>query len=704
MRKIFKVLFSLLIISFATTIFSGCSDEFILVVGVDFYQERVYGAVGDEIELSCKVYPSNASNKKVVYASTDNSIASVDENGKVSIKSDGNVMISVTTVDGSFVDYCEIVTYSYPDEIRWDTDSESNGRTIFETDPSFGYTGKTTVALDQEAKLGVKYFVDGVEADITATNIVFTSKMPECVKVINSSQGIIKVIDNSVDFVDVVASMEVPGKETLSITCRVEINEYTGLDKFQMKTVFGEKDVLVTRDGADIVYLDADDAKNGIGTEYFVRLYNLSGVVMEDYDLELTSSNEDIFVVKNLSIDEEDHIYYFTLLPKKEGTATLFLETTAFSDQGKQIRASVNVVVQASIGKVEATASERYEVTNDGDEIEIVLRDQIFAINLNYFAENEDGSFEKINAKRELFINLKNFESSELSDYLVYYGGNNFKVKAVPFDTHKKFEITGWVYKENNVIGDGTDDIVTFTYTFFIRNELKSLIVSEREKDEYTYTDEDNNEKDGLTLPTSGITELAIFEGDVVDLFAYALGNYSTAFEPTRVTCSVVQGTSVSIEDKGLGMRVFERRLKIAIGPDPVIVILDDVLSRNQEVFKKYLTDNSITTIVFDEKDQVFKAVNAGPDITGLEIVDEENKVKYKYSIEVFDPASIEGGGTQGNENSYTEEELERINEDYGHFVITTHEQGDTTVKFVATDGVLTIEVDVVVHVIPKVV
>ena len=136
-------------------------------------------------------------------------------------------------------------------------------------------------------------------------------------------------------------------------------------------------------------------------------------------------------------------------------------------------------------------------------------------------------------------------------------------------------------------IGDGSDEKVEFVYTFFIRNELKSLIVSEFVKDERVG-------EEVVKLPTSGITELAIFEGDVVDLFAYALGNSGSAFEPTRVTCSVVQGTSVSIEDLGLGMRVFKRTLKIAKGS----VIVDDVLSHNYEVVNQYLTDNSIAYIV----------------------------------------------------------------------------------------------------------
>lgn len=58
--------------------------------------------IGKTVQLSTGIYPENASNKKVVYTSSDSQIAAVDGNtGKVTAKSAGKAVIKVTAQDGS---------------------------------------------------------------------------------------------------------------------------------------------------------------------------------------------------------------------------------------------------------------------------------------------------------------------------------------------------------------------------------------------------------------------------------------------------------------------------------------------------------------------------------------------------------------------------------------------------------------------------
>ena len=64
--------------------------------------------VGDTETLVATVTPSNATNKAVTWSSSGSSVASVDNSGVVTGESAGSATITVTTVDGSFTDSCEV--------------------------------------------------------------------------------------------------------------------------------------------------------------------------------------------------------------------------------------------------------------------------------------------------------------------------------------------------------------------------------------------------------------------------------------------------------------------------------------------------------------------------------------------------------------------------------------------------------------------
>ena len=65
--------------------------------------------VSSELQLNTIVYPLEASNKNVIWSSSDSDILSVSKTGKIkSITVDGKVTVTVKTVDGSKTDTCEI--------------------------------------------------------------------------------------------------------------------------------------------------------------------------------------------------------------------------------------------------------------------------------------------------------------------------------------------------------------------------------------------------------------------------------------------------------------------------------------------------------------------------------------------------------------------------------------------------------------------
>ncbi|WP_066217786.1 galactose-binding domain-containing protein [Formosa haliotis] len=78
------------------------------VTDVIISKDQYYLTVNENVELSAQVMPENAANQSVIWSSSDSSIASVDENGVVEAHTLGNVIITVSTVDGGYNSECAI--------------------------------------------------------------------------------------------------------------------------------------------------------------------------------------------------------------------------------------------------------------------------------------------------------------------------------------------------------------------------------------------------------------------------------------------------------------------------------------------------------------------------------------------------------------------------------------------------------------------
>ena len=78
------------------------------VTGVGLAPSAATLTVGGTLTLEATVTPSDAADKSVAFASSDDSVAEVDENGVVTAKAVGTATITVTTTDGSFTDTSSI--------------------------------------------------------------------------------------------------------------------------------------------------------------------------------------------------------------------------------------------------------------------------------------------------------------------------------------------------------------------------------------------------------------------------------------------------------------------------------------------------------------------------------------------------------------------------------------------------------------------
>ena len=84
------------------------APEPIPVIGVTLDKSELELTEGDTAELVATVTPDDADNKNVIWSSSDESIATVDQDGKVTAVKEGVAVITVTTEDGGKTATCEV--------------------------------------------------------------------------------------------------------------------------------------------------------------------------------------------------------------------------------------------------------------------------------------------------------------------------------------------------------------------------------------------------------------------------------------------------------------------------------------------------------------------------------------------------------------------------------------------------------------------
>lgn len=82
------------------------------VQGVELNKSSIEIIEGEYEVLVATVLPENASNKKVVWSSSNEDVAKVTQKGKVTVLSPGTATITVTTKDGGFTASCEVTGIS----------------------------------------------------------------------------------------------------------------------------------------------------------------------------------------------------------------------------------------------------------------------------------------------------------------------------------------------------------------------------------------------------------------------------------------------------------------------------------------------------------------------------------------------------------------------------------------------------------------
>jgi len=84
------------------------ADETIPVSGISLNADEVRIPRDMYETLLFAITPTEATDKSVVWSSSDDTIATVDESGKIKAIKEGTVTITVSTVDGNKTDSCTV--------------------------------------------------------------------------------------------------------------------------------------------------------------------------------------------------------------------------------------------------------------------------------------------------------------------------------------------------------------------------------------------------------------------------------------------------------------------------------------------------------------------------------------------------------------------------------------------------------------------
>lgn len=98
-------------------------DVYEHTVGIRFETEQARVRKGGRLTLAAVAQPEGKTDGRLVWSSSDGSVASVDEEGVVSGKSKGEAVITVTAVDGGYTDECRVRVYQPVTELRMDNRS-----------------------------------------------------------------------------------------------------------------------------------------------------------------------------------------------------------------------------------------------------------------------------------------------------------------------------------------------------------------------------------------------------------------------------------------------------------------------------------------------------------------------------------------------------------------------------------------------------
>ena len=157
-------------------------ESVVPVTSVELNKNELELAKGDSEQLTATVGPENATNKNVIWSSENPSIATVDENGKVTAVNVGETIIYAHSEDNYFIsNSCTVavvipVTNVHFTKDQWELSVDATEQLEITIDPYYATNQKVTWKSDNPdiAEVDENGFVTGIdegEATITVTTV-----------------------------------------------------------------------------------------------------------------------------------------------------------------------------------------------------------------------------------------------------------------------------------------------------------------------------------------------------------------------------------------------------------------------------------------------------------------------------------------------------------------------------------------------------
>jgi uncharacterized protein YjdB len=159
------------------------------VTGVSIDKTEFTLKVGEQFAITATVTPDNATNKNVTWTSSDETIATINENGVVAAVAEGETVVTVTTEDGEFTAECKVTVTG--DETGFDEvmtiesvypNPFDNELHIVVTEDITMYMYDNNGHLIKTAKL------------VNGDNIIYAGDLPAGIYMIRCGKNIYKVI------------------------------------------------------------------------------------------------------------------------------------------------------------------------------------------------------------------------------------------------------------------------------------------------------------------------------------------------------------------------------------------------------------------------------------------------------------------------------------------------------------------------------